>query len=110
LGLPETQVRKLRALYLAVQQQPWRMCVLIRLIYIPVGLKNYGMATLPMPWHVYLLASMAIGLIYQVGLTPYRRTAACPKEVNGAYMERRRTTGPYMQLAGNRYKRQAGTG
>jgi uncharacterized membrane protein YdjX (TVP38/TMEM64 family) len=48
----------MRALSLVVSVEPWRICFLVRAAYIPIALKNYGMAALaapPVPWLVSLL-------------------------------------------------------
>ena len=50
--------RVLRALELAVEQQPWRMSFLVRAAYIPIAVKNYGLAALqvsPLTFAVSLL-------------------------------------------------------
>lgn len=50
--------RLLRALALAVNREPWRICLLARAAYIPIAIKNYGFAALsapPLPYVVTLL-------------------------------------------------------
>lgn len=42
----------------ALRQGPWKLTILIWLLYAPMCLKNYWLASLAVPFHVYLIVAM----------------------------------------------------
>lgn len=58
-----------RALVLAMHKHPWKITLLLRLCYLPIAVKNYGMALLPCPLHVYVVCTFATALLYTPLLT-----------------------------------------
>lgn len=54
----------------ALQQGPWKLTILIWLIYAPMCLKNYWLASLAVPFHVYLTVAMT-NCVYMNALHVY---------------------------------------
>lgn len=54
----------------ALRQGPWKLTILIWLLYAPMCLKNYWLASLAVPFHVYLTVSMT-NCVYMNALHVY---------------------------------------
>ncbi len=61
--------RTVRAMFLALEHHPWQIGFLIRLLPIPISIKNYGLACLPAsacPFHVFMLTTFVAGVPFTV--------------------------------------------
>eukprot|EP00301_Raphidiophrys_heterophryoidea_P005633 c12345_g1_i2.p1 GENE.c12345_g1_i2~~c12345_g1_i2.p1 ORF type:complete len:366 (+),score=88.08 c12345_g1_i2:104-1201(+) len=56
----------LRGLHTAMIAQPYKMCFLIRLVFIPISVKNYGMGLLPCTHLQFIVTSIATGIPFTV--------------------------------------------
>lgn len=45
-----------------MERHPWKMTLLMRFMYLPISVKNYGMACLPVPFYIYAICTLAAGL------------------------------------------------
>lgn len=56
--------RTIQAMFLALHHHPWQLTFLIRLLPIPISLKNYGMGCLrgDPPFHVFMVCTFVAGL------------------------------------------------
>jgi uncharacterized membrane protein YdjX (TVP38/TMEM64 family) len=50
----------LRKLSIVMRRYPWKYCFLLRIIYIPGAVKNYGLAALQVPFIPYFFSSVSI--------------------------------------------------
>mmetsp|Transcript_25869 Transcript_25869/g.33939 ORF Transcript_25869/g.33939 Transcript_25869/m.33939 type:complete len:357 (+) Transcript_25869:203-1273(+) len=57
-----------KGLQLAQQKRPWQVTFLIRLGYIPLMLKNYGLAVMHCPFHIFALASLSMGIPFTLAI------------------------------------------
>lgn len=53
----------LRKLSTVMRRYPWKYCFLLRIIYIPGTVKNYGLAALQVPFIPYFLSSVSITFV-----------------------------------------------
>jgi hypothetical protein len=66
-GRESQRSRTVRAMFLALEHHPWQITFLIRLLPIPISIKNYGMAMLPhCPLHVFMLTTLLAGIPFTV--------------------------------------------
>jgi len=56
----------IRGLNLAMLSQPYKMCFLLRLVFIPISVKNYGMGLLPCTHTQFLVTSTVTGIPFSV--------------------------------------------
>ena len=47
-------------------KNPWKITILMRLSYIPLGIKNYGSAYLPCPLYIYIICSFVASIPYSL--------------------------------------------
>ncbi|TFJ85388.1 hypothetical protein NSK_003347 [Nannochloropsis salina CCMP1776] len=73
LAPPSTRRRRKRrkgtpkdALLWAVKKHPWQICFLLRLLPVPIGAKNYGMACLPFPVLIYSLCVLVAEMPFTI--------------------------------------------
>ena len=93
------QHQLLRAMRLTVTQAPWRICFLSRAAYIPIALKNYGLAALaapPLPFAVALCVVEVYntGTLALVGVSVHRVSEAVGGAESGSSSSRWSTIGP----------------
>merc|ERR1712232_682296 len=65
----------LRALDGAIAQHPFRICFIVRLAYIPIALKNYGLAVLSVQPEVYVSSLLCVELFNSIVLVTVGSTA-----------------------------------
>jgi len=65
----------LRAVDLAVARQPYKICVIVRLAYIPIALKNFGLAVLSVDLPVFLASLVGVELFNSSVLVTVGSTA-----------------------------------
>lgn len=65
----------LQAIALAVSERPFRICVIVRLAYIPIALKNYGLAVLPVRTSDYVGSLIAVEFVMSLVLVTVGSTA-----------------------------------
>eukprot|EP00928_Gymnodinium_smaydae_P001569 TRINITY_DN10574_c0_g1_i1.p1 TRINITY_DN10574_c0_g1~~TRINITY_DN10574_c0_g1_i1.p1 ORF type:complete len:454 (-),score=79.05 TRINITY_DN10574_c0_g1_i1:216-1577(-) len=56
----------IRGINRAVAQNPTKMAFLVRAAYIPIGVKNYGIALCEVPFSIFSLSVACVGLPYSV--------------------------------------------
>jgi len=56
----------IEALTWAVKTHPWQICFLLRLLPLPIAVKNYGMSCLPFPLLVYTLCCFVAELPFTI--------------------------------------------
>ena len=54
--------RTIQAMFYAMECHPWKITLLLRFLPIPISVKNYGMACLPCPTHVFLISTFVASL------------------------------------------------
>jgi len=54
------------ALMWAVKMHPWQICFLLRLLPVPIAVKNYGMSCLPFPVLIYTLCCFVAELPFTI--------------------------------------------
>lgn len=54
--------RTIRAMFIAMECHPWKITFLLRFLPIPISIKNYGMAFLPCPTHVFFLCTFVASI------------------------------------------------
>jgi len=102
LWLEQNQL--LRAMRLTVTQAPWRICFLSRAAYIPIALKNYGLAALaapPLPFAVALCVVEVYntGTLALVGVSVHRVSVAVGGAEAGSSSLRWSTIGPLVAVS-----------
>ena len=53
----------LRKLATVMRRHPWKYCFLLRIVYIPATVKNYGLAALQVPFLPYFISSISISVV-----------------------------------------------
>ena len=54
--------RTIQAMFFAMEQHPWKITLLLRFLPVPISVKNYGMACLPCPTHVFTVCTFMAGI------------------------------------------------
>mmetsp|Transcript_4547 Transcript_4547/g.9893 ORF Transcript_4547/g.9893 Transcript_4547/m.9893 type:complete len:246 (+) Transcript_4547:116-853(+) len=65
----------LQALDLAVSERPFQICVIVRLAYIPIALKNYGLSLLAIQPKDYIAALLLVEVVMSFVLVTVGATA-----------------------------------
>jgi len=55
-------------LQLAISRKPWTVTFLIRLGYIPLMVKNYGLSVMHCPFHIFLVCSTVAGIPFTLAI------------------------------------------
>lgn len=59
--------RTIQAMFLALHHHPWQITFLIRLLPIPISLKNFGMGCIPgCPFHIFMACTLVAGIPFTV--------------------------------------------
>jgi len=54
--------RTIQAMFYAMECHPWKITLLLRFLPIPISVKNFGMACLPCPTHVFIICTFVASL------------------------------------------------
>jgi uncharacterized membrane protein YdjX (TVP38/TMEM64 family) len=54
--------RTIQAMFYAMECHPWKIALLLRFLPIPISVKNFGMACLPCPTHVFIICTFVASL------------------------------------------------
>jgi len=56
----------IRGISLAIEQNPTKMAFLVRAAYVPIGVKNYGVALCTIPFITFAMSALIVGMPYTI--------------------------------------------